>query len=87
MQSSIQEAVPKPKRRLTMSSGDAKRRRALNALHPRDLRAVDLSLNVDKKPSVVVRQHVIICNLPPRGPASSARVEGAPRSPLGDNTP
>ena len=48
------------------SQTDLHKRKAHNALHPRDLRAVDATNpHACKNPSVVVRQHVIVCNFPP----------------------
>ena len=50
-----------------MTGADGKpQRRAHNVLHPRDLRSIDTSNpTACKNPSIVVRQHVIVCNLAP----------------------
>lgn len=63
LQNLIRDAVPKARQ---PSTTDLQKRKAHNALHPRDLRAVDATNpHACKNPSVVVRQHVIVCNLPP----------------------
>ena len=59
----VRDAVPKARQ---PSQTDLHKRKAHNALHPRDLRAVDATNpHACKNPSVVVRQHVIVCNFPP----------------------
>ena len=63
LQNLIRDAVPKARQ---PSTTDLQKRKAHNALHPRDLRAVDATNpHACKNPSVVVREHVIVCNLPP----------------------
>ena len=63
LQQLVRDAVPKARQ---PSQTDLHKRKAHNALHPRDLRAVDATNpHACKNPSVVVRQHVIVCNFPP----------------------
>ena len=63
LQQLVRDAVPKARH---PSQTDLHKRKAHNALHPRDLRAVDATNpHACKNPSVVVRQHVIVCNFPP----------------------